>query len=339
MAHDLDPAPWEATAESQAGVISMRSALRAGLSHAQIRAHLESGRWRRPMQDVFVTRPGALTRRQLLWCAVESLGVDAVLGGASAAEVDGLRGYEQEQITVLVASDRRLSPRPGVTIRRTARLDPADVRAGGHPRRTCPARSVIDMAEWAPENRAAQAVLAAAVQQRIASVDELRATLRGRGPIIRRTLVGETLDEMDAAAGAVAELMYRRVERAFGLPEGRRQHLLLVGDHLPRLDVLYEPWGVRVVVDAGISRPNSGDVPGHRRNGSATPSSPASAASAASAEADAPVCRTRTAVHYDIDDLRDRPERVGAQVGQLLRGHGWPGRPEDLMKQAAMTPP
>jgi hypothetical protein len=323
MADDLDPAPWEATAESQAGVMSMRSALRAGLSHTQIRTQLESGQWRRPMQDVLVTRPGVLTRQQLLWCAVESLGSDAVLGGASAAELDGLRGYEQEQITVLIASDRRLTPRPGVTIRRTARLDPADVRAGERPRRTCPARSVIDMAEWAPENRGAQAVLVAAVQQRIVTVDELRATLRGRGPIIRRTLVGETLDEMDAARGAVAELMYRRVERAFGLPEGRRQHLLVVGDHLPRLDIVYEPWGVRVVVDAGRPRPR--DVAGNRHDG-------LTAAAAAAAAADAPLCHTRirTAVQYGIDDLRDRPERVGAQVGELLRRHGWPGPAEDL---------
>jgi hypothetical protein len=301
--------PWEKIAESRAGVISMRSAIDAGLTSKQIRSLLSSGQWQSPMRDVFVTSPGAVTRTQLLWCALESVGRDAVLGGATAAELDGLRGYEQAAIMVLVASERRIAPRPGVTIRHTARLDPVDVHAGKLPRRTRPARSVVDMAEWALGRDAAQAVLAAAVQQRLVTVDELRATLRRRGPITRRSLVADTLDEIDAGAGAVAELLYRRVEQGCGLPAGQRQHTLAAGNHLEHLEMLYEQWGVCVVIgrdaDPARQRWDALALPGADRPGG------------------------YIVVRCGIEELRDLPGQVGTTVADALHRNGWPGPPAD----------
>jgi hypothetical protein len=308
MAHALGLVSWEEIAESQCGVMSMRSAIEAGLTLTQIRVRLSSGTWQRPMRDVLVTGPEPLTRIQMLWCAIESVGPDAVLGGASAAELDGLQGYEDEQITVLVASGRRVRRRPGVAVRHSACLGPADVRADTLPRRTRPARSIIDMAEWALQRDQARSILAAAVQQRVITVDEMRATLRTRGPITRRTLVTETLDEIDAGAGVVIDFMYSRVEQAYDLPTGRRQAPLVVGRRLRHLDVRYEPWGVRVIIDD-----DRHDHPGRQRD-DLVPASPS-----------ADLLDGQVVVRCAADDLRDRPARVGAQVALALRRRGWPG--------------
>nr|MDT0666671.1 hypothetical protein [Micromonospora sp. DSM 115978] len=151
---------------------------------------------------------------------------DAYLAGATAAGVDGLRWSDSrggDGLSVVVPIGRRITPRPGTTIRRTARLDPVDVVRDGLPRRTRPARSLVDLAEWAPGRDEARAALAAAVQQRVVTPDELRAALRRRGPITRRTLVADTVDELEAAADAVVDVLYARMEAMHGLPPGRRR--------------------------------------------------------------------------------------------------------------------
>jgi hypothetical protein len=212
MAHDLGLVSWEETAGPQRGVITVAAALGSGMSRSEIRWRLTTGRWQQPMRDVLVTHPGPISRIEWMWCAVESIGRDAVLGGASAACLDGLCGYEEQQITVLVPADRRITPRPGVVVRRTARLQRSDIQPLRLPRRTRLPRSLIDMAEWAPRREDACALLVAAVEQRVVSVGALRLAVRLRGPISRRTLISETLDDLEAAA--VVDLLRGRPEPA-----------------------------------------------------------------------------------------------------------------------------
>jgi hypothetical protein len=212
MAHDLGLVSREETPGSQRGVITVAAAIGSGMSRSEIRWRLTTGRWQQPMRDVIVTHPGPISRIERMWCAVESIGRDAVLGGASAASLDGLRGYDEQRITVLVPSDRRITQRPGVVVRRTARLERSDINPLRLPRRTRLPRSLIDMAEWAPRREDAQVLLAAAVEQRVVTVGALRLAVRRRGPISRRTLISEALDDLEAAA--VVDLLRGRPEPA-----------------------------------------------------------------------------------------------------------------------------
>ncbi len=203
MAPDPGQRSWQKTADHQCGVISIRAAVAAGTTRSAIRWRVRSGRWQRPLPGVLVTRPGPLTRMQLLWCALESIGPGAVLGGACAAALGGLHGFDEESVTVLVPPGRRPGPRPGVVIRHSAQLGPADVCPRPYPPRTRLARSVVDMADWAARPQVSHAVLAAAVHQRLTTVAELRDVTRARGPIRQRNLITKILSDLERVHGSV----------------------------------------------------------------------------------------------------------------------------------------
>ncbi len=190
---------WQKTADNQCGVIATRTARAAGTSRSTIRWRVKAGQWQLPMPGVLLTRPEPLTRMQLLWCVVESIGPGAVLGGACAAALGGLHGFAEENVTVLVPPQRRPSPRPGVVIHHSARLGPMDLCPALYPPRTRLARSVVDMANWATGPQNSHAVLAAAVYQRLTTVAELRAVTRTRGPIRQRNMIMKMLDELERA--------------------------------------------------------------------------------------------------------------------------------------------
>ena len=310
MAHDLGQIFVEKIADSQCGVVALRDVVAAGVTPAQIRWRVASGRWQRPMRDALLLRPDPPSRVQLLWCAVESVGPDAYLAGATAAGVGGLRGHDSAtEVTVVVPTGRRVAPRPGMTVRRTARLESVDVVRDELPRRTRPARSLVDLAEWAPGRDEARAALAAAVQQRLVTPDQLREALRRRGPITRRTLVADTADELEAAADAVVEVLYARMAAVFGLPAGRRRLTTAFGGSARRLDVFYDEWQVNVQIDNGAA--------GGLGNGYGN--------DLVVADALPDVAGRWLVLRSSTRLLRESPEVVAAQVLAGLSDHGFPG--------------
>ncbi len=190
---------WQQIADSQCGVIAVRAVVAAGTSRSTIHRQVRTGRWQRPMAGVLVTRPQPLTRMQLLWCAVESIGPHAVVGGASAAAMGGLRGFDDEHVTIVVPAGRYPAPRPGVVIHHSARLDSDAVHPHLRPPRTRLARSVVDMAGWARRPEAVYDIIASAVRQRLVTVGELRAATGARGPIPRKNLILQVLGSLEAA--------------------------------------------------------------------------------------------------------------------------------------------
>jgi hypothetical protein len=77
---------------------------------------------------VVVTQSGPLTEDQLLWAGVLACGPGGVLAGLTAARLDGLAGFEDPRIYVLVPASRQVRVRlPGVALRRSRSLGPAEV--------------------------------------------------------------------------------------------------------------------------------------------------------------------------------------------------------------------
>ena len=306
------------------GVLTVKEALAAGFSRAEIRRRVDGRAWQLCPGEVLVTQPGPLTLIQRLWCALVSIGPDALLGGASAAALGGLRGCEEPWLTVILASGRRVSPRPGVKIRATARLGDEDLARDGWPPRTALPRSLIDMAEWAPSHDEARTVLALAVSSGIVETGEIRAALARRGPIARRQVIGDALDDLDAAASWVPDLLFRRLEARHGLPPARRGLPGPAG----RLDLLYEAWRVRVEIGA-IPSPGirtAAEVPppggavtafGPRGSGLAAAPWPRAAARGLSGQrADWLVLKVPLRL------LLEEPDRVGVAVATTLRQRG-----------------
>ncbi|MGV9766724.1 hypothetical protein [Micromonospora tulbaghiae] len=118
------------------------------LSEKAIRHRLGSGRWRQVHRRVYVTHNGPVGPKEWRWVAVLAAGPAATLGGLTAAQAWGLRRYESRLVHLLLPArhQTRTLP-PGVRIHRTTALPSEDVLDVGKPRRTMPARSLVDAAQ------------------------------------------------------------------------------------------------------------------------------------------------------------------------------------------------
>ena len=203
------------------------------MSEDQLRWKISSGRWQKPARGVVVAQSGPLTGRQLLRVALLATGPQAALAGLTAAQLDGLTGFDDrgkigDRPIYLLAPygcRRRIAPL-GLTviIHYSRRLGDEDVHPAKQPRRTRIARSIVDAASWMATDRGAMAVLAAGVQQRLIRVEDARQVADQVIKFRRRKLILETLGDIAGGAQALSELDFTRsVVRAFRLPEPTRQ--------------------------------------------------------------------------------------------------------------------
>ncbi|CAO5230940.1 type IV toxin-antitoxin system AbiEi family antitoxin domain-containing protein [Frankia sp. AgKG'84/4] len=253
---------WQEIALTQAGVITIRDAVAAGLPRTEIRARLTENRWRQPYRGVLVTDLAPPADPQRLWAALQAIGPDAVLAGGCAAALAGLAGHPTEPITVLVPAPRRVNAPPGIQVRHSARLDTTEIDALRLPRCTTPSRSVVDMAEWAPTRAQARRSVVDAVLQGVVSLGGLRAALARRGPISRRTLIAETLDVLESDAPRLTEIRLRRLEELHDLPAAHCSVDGPAGEPASRLRVCFEPWPVRAQIATTVTEPLTRCGPG-----------------------------------------------------------------------------
>jgi len=139
------------------------------LGEPAMRWRVRSGRWQQPCRGVLVTHSGPVGDGEALWIALLAAGPQAVLGGLTAAGLDGLTGFETKAVhLVLPASGRMRTRIPGVIVHRSRVLGADDVHPARLPPRTRIARSLLDAAAWSRSDDAARSILAAGVQQRLA---------------------------------------------------------------------------------------------------------------------------------------------------------------------------
>jgi hypothetical protein len=291
----------------QAGVLTIAAAFEA-IGESAVRWRLASGRWRRVCPGVIVTQTGPLSEQQRLWVAVLAAGDGAVLAGLTAARLDGLDGFDDRRIQVLVPAARQVRKVvPGVVVRRSAHLGPADVHPARQPPRTRLARSLVDGAAWAATDRLARAILAAGVQQRLVRPADLRQVVGCCPRVRRRALIRATLADVAGGAEALSELDFSDLVRRFGLPEPDRQGRRVDAQGNRWLDAVWE-WARLVAeidgrwhMDAGawwadMERDNELTVDGYR------------------------------VLRFPAFAVRDSPEAVARQLAQALRQAGWAGQ-------------
>ncbi|MEE3919343.1 hypothetical protein V2I01_16415 [Micromonospora sp. BRA006-A] len=184
----------------QEDVLSLQQA-RAHLTRRAIRHRVTTGRWRQAHRAVLVAHNGPVGPGQLRWIAVLAAGPTALLGGMTAAQEGGLRGFPQRVVHLLLPATTRRSPLPsGVLAHRTTHLPDSDVVPIAAPPRTAAARSIVDAAQWAPTDTRARAIVAAAFQQRLVGGDDVHEVVERMPRIRRRRLILSTAT--DAAGGA-----------------------------------------------------------------------------------------------------------------------------------------
>lgn len=163
----------------------------------------------------------------------------AALGGLSALVRDGLEGFVEPDIHVVVPEGSRRLDRPGVRPHWSRELSDADVHPLRTPRRTRPQRSIVDAASWCPwgQERRARAIVLAGAQQRLVTTRDRRDALSRRGPCRHRALVVESI--LDAAGGiqSLPERDFELIRRQRAMPEPSRQAVRRRADGKCYLDV------------------------------------------------------------------------------------------------------
>jgi hypothetical protein len=249
------PAELEEILADQDQVVSAQVALRH-MSAGALRWRIDSGWWQQPCRSVVVAHSGPLTNRQRLWAALVWTGRNAVLGGLTAAWLDGFTGFGDSKanrpIHVVVPAGRSLrrqSPELPVLVHYSTMLGDADVHPIKQPRRTRIARSLVDASSWMATERGTRAVLAAGVQQRLVRPPDLASVVVANQRLYRRKLIAETLGDIAGGAQALSELDFTRlVIRPCQLPVPDRQSRRKDADGKWRyLDAVWE--GARLVVE------------------------------------------------------------------------------------------
>jgi Protein of unknown function (DUF559) len=231
-------------------VLTVASAI-ALIGEPAVRWRLHSGRWQRPCRGVLVTHSGGISETERLWIAVLGAGPQAVLGGLTAARLDGLAGFDDRATHLLLPACRQVrTSLPGVMVHRSRVLGPDDVHPARLPPRTRLARSLLDAAAWSGSDDRARAVLAAGVQQRLVRPDQLEAALGPRPRLRRHSLIAATLADIAGGAQALSELDFARLTRRYGLPAPDRQVMRLDRDGRRRwLDAYWDEAHLAVEVD------------------------------------------------------------------------------------------
>ena len=167
----------------------------------------------------------ALTEQQRWWVAVLLLEKPCALAGPSAAAAAGLRGFEPEQVHIVVAHATHVALPGWVKVHESRRFSPADINTAGGLPRTRAARSLVDAAAWSTYPRRACAFLCGGVQQRIVQPVHLNAALSAAGRVRHSKIMRAIVGDISGGGHTMAEIDFGPLADRAGLPPPRRQAL------------------------------------------------------------------------------------------------------------------
>lgn len=254
-------------------------------------------------RGVYVNHNGPLSWDQRAWAAVLAHW-PAVLARESALPNPPRGG----PIHVAISLDRRVVAVPRVLVHRTPDLD---VRAdwGKAPPRIRLEHAAIDVASQGRHD-------VAAVFRTLTDVCHTRETdaatigrVLGTRRVAGWVLIAEMLDDIATGACSVLERGYlHRVERAHGLPTGRRQKPARAGGRAVARDVQYEGFDLLVELDGRAFHDNA-----RARDKDAL------------RDLDARVDDELTTVRLTYGLVFDHPCRTARSIEALLKRGGWDG--------------
>jgi hypothetical protein len=197
------------------------NALGVGADH--VRNQVRARRWAVRTDLVISTFTGELGWRERVWLGALHAGGQAIVGGLTALEWHGLKGWHREEVTVLVDDELSFDPVPGIRFFRTRRpLSLMSSPAEGLPLcRIEPAALLF--AGYERSSRTALGLLAAVVQQRLTTADRLLDQIESMRPLRRARTFRTALLDIHGGAQSLAELDLGRLCRRAGLPPPRRQ--------------------------------------------------------------------------------------------------------------------
>jgi hypothetical protein len=226
----------------QAGVITRQQLLDNGLSDNDLQRLVRRKELVRVHTGVYVNHTGPLSWTSRAWAAV------LFHGHAALCEVSALN-LAGHPIHVGIEWPRSGTALPGVKLHRIRNLQDR-VQWNLSPPRLRVEEAALDVAGRSSNAVDAVAVLTDVCQRRRTTPERLLRVLEARartprGAELRKLLV----DVADGAHSALEQAYVSRVERAHGLPRGRRQQREMTAAGVVHRDVVYEACGVAVELD------------------------------------------------------------------------------------------
>jgi len=215
--------------DRQVGLVARRQLTEHGVHWDDVRTHVRADRCVIRTPRVVSTFTGELTVEQRRWLGVLHAGPRSMLGGLTAADHLGMRRWPTDDVTVLVDDELAFEPVEGIDFFRSRRSFELLARPAHDSLPTCQLEPAILM--WAGYDappRAAHAILASAVQQRMTTPDRLLRWIDLLRPLRCAPAFRATLRDVAGGSQSGAELDVIRMCRAFSLRRPHRQK--------PRLD-------------------------------------------------------------------------------------------------------
>jgi hypothetical protein len=243
----------------QDGVICRSQVLECEGTDSDIARALRRREWACLFPGVYVNHTGLPTWHQRAWAAV-LYHYPAALAGPSALRATGLdAGTESAPIELVVAWPRRVVDPPGVVTRQLVDYEGA-VQANLSPPRVRVEQAALQVASRARTEDAAVAALGSVVQQRRTTAQRLLEALDAQPRLKHRRLLRAVLLDVASGTNSALERRYLRdVERAHGLPVGRRQPRAASGGRSAYRDVRYERQATLVELDGKLGHDGTED--------------------------------------------------------------------------------
>ena len=243
----IDPS-LEAVRATQVDVLTRRQAV-AIFGEGYVRWAVTDGRWQAPSRDVVVLHNSRLDRSQTIWAQLLAAPPRSCLGGLTALELDGFSGFTDDRVHLVMPQGQRRRRLPRAVMHWSSHLDHSDVHPIRQPRRTRPARSLLDAAGWSGSDARARVLVLAGVQQRLVTPSQLRDALSRRGPCPRRAVLTETILDAEGGVQSLPEREFGLIVRTFRLPEPTRQRVCRRRDGRYYLDVDWKRYGVAAEIE------------------------------------------------------------------------------------------
>ena len=292
----------------QAGVVSRRQVLCAGVSRNAIVSKVNHGLWQRLHPGVYGAFTGALSWEVRLWAAVLYAGPGALLSHETAAEVLGLAGRTCPVIQVTIPATRRVRPPDGVAIHHSSFDYPRWRPQRGIPPHTFYAETIVDLAAAADNLDDVVAGVSRGIARHLVSEAQLKAAFAARRRLRWRDEIEEVIERVAGGSHFPLEFRYDRdVERAHGLPPAARQVKFRKRDGTSGFrDRCYEQYGLIVELDGREF--HAAERQGHDR-----------------ARDNEAAATTGATLRYCWADVASAPCGTAGQVYRALRARGYLG--------------
>ena len=292
----------------QAGAVSRRQALSAGLPPSTIASKVGHGLWQRIHPGVYYAFTGEIRWEARQWAAVLYAGRGTLLSHETAAEVLGLTSRRHSVIRIVVPATRRVKPQPGLIIRYSSFDYPRWRPLRGVPPHTFYAETVIDLVAAADNLDDVVAWVSRGIARHLIGASQLKAAVQARRRFRWRDQIGDVIDQVAGGSHFPLEFRYDRdVERAHGLPPATKQARFIKQDGSSGFrDRYYEEHGLIVELDGAQFHGEEQRVFDRVRDNEAAATAGAT-------------------LRYGWADVNGTPCETAAQVYRALRKRGYQG--------------